>query len=91
MSRYKSGMEVLGGDGLLDVIPGLSMLTKSSTPGTPAAGAQSTQDQIKAALEQERMRRATEKAEADASESKVIMFGLLGALGVGGLVFFLKK
>lgn len=90
MSRYSRGVDVLG-DGIMDMIPIASMFSKGGDKKDAAPAAPSTAEAIRVALEQERIRRASEKAEADAAQTRLILFGVLGALGVGGLVLAIKR
>jgi hypothetical protein len=96
MKAHALGMQVLG-DGVMDFVPWLGTVSKMFTGG--GSGAQATQapglassslaaqEAARRVIEEERLRRA----EADAAKMRVVVYGLIGALGVGAAVWVLKK
>lgn len=90
---YKNGTEILG-LGVGDFVPWLKVV--GNVAGGLAGGDQgaSKADQEKAiqkALEQERIKQQAAKAEADAARTRSILYGVIGAVGVGGLVFVFTR
>ena len=94
MSRaYQKGLDVLG-LGVGDFVPWLGVVSKAVGGLTGSGGDDkdkskaATEEAIKKALEQERVKQQAAKAEAQAATMRMVLFGTLGAVGVGGILFF---
>lgn len=93
---YDHGLDVLG-QGVGDFVPWLGVVGKvmgGLAGGTGATGAQSAEAQkaaIEKALAEERMRQAAAKAAADAARARMIAYGVAGVVGIGAIVFLLRR
>jgi hypothetical protein len=98
---YKHGMDVLG-DGIESFLPWLGVVSKVATgamgaaskgKGGGAAGgtAAPSGPSMQQMMEQEHQRQALEKAQADAATTKMLLFGAIGLVVVGGLTFVIAR
>jgi len=82
------------GLGVGDFVPWLNVVGKVAGGLTGGGGDDkdkskaATEEAIKKALEQERMKQQAAAAAAQAATMRAILFGTLGAVGVGGILFF---
>lgn len=103
MSNYEDGLDVLGVS-FGDFVPWLNVISKA-TGGIAELGEKdkgkdkgTTEEIVKKALaeqkKQQEAKEAAAKAEAQARKTQTLLYvtlGVVGLLGVGGLVLFLKK
>lgn len=96
--RYEDGLDALIGVDVGDFVPWLNVVSKVAG-GIGSSASDSSKkpvaDQVKEALEKERQKQATEKAEADARSTRTILFVVLSLLGLvvvgGGTYALLRK
>lgn len=87
---YEAGLDVLG-LGVGDFVPWLNVVGKVAGGLTGGGGDDkekqkaATEEAIKRALEQERLKQAAAKAEHDAAVTRWTLIGVVGAVGLGGL------
>lgn len=105
--QHEAGLDVLGGSslGITDFVPWLGAVGKiaggllgGSDDKKTATGTASTTSNdaatklaVAQALAAQKQRDAEAKAEADAKRSWAILYGVLGALGVGATVYVVTK
>jgi hypothetical protein len=93
--KYADGLDALAGEGLNigDFVPYLNTISKLA--GAAGQGGQAAQAQQRPTAEQliaqERARQERAKAEADAARTRMILYGVLGVVGLGaaGLTTYL--
>ena len=93
---YSHGLDVLG-LGVGDFVPWLNVVGKVAGGLTGGGGDDkdkqkaATEEAIKRALEQERLKQAAAKAEHDAAVTRWILVGTVGVVGLGGLAFLATR
>jgi hypothetical protein len=101
VKAHDRGIDVLG-DGMGDFIPWLNVAGKmmggmggggqqGAAGGAQGAPQVSAQQAVQQAMAQERARQAAEKAATEAKNMKLITYGLIGAVALGGVVLVLRK
>ncbi len=99
MNIYSHGMDVLGASAA-DFAPWLKIVGGVAQGLGGILGPEGKSDKeskealkkaVEEAVEKEKAKLAAEKAKADAARTRLILYSVLGAVGVGGLVFLLRR